>query len=249
VATLRLGSRGLPVFALQRRLVAHGWTVALDGEYGPATAAAVERFQRAAGLVDDGIAGPLTLAALELPPAELATSTIDVHGIIVPRVRCAPLRAFRDGRQPTVTSRFKTHEPTRPDHNGVDIFYRYLPSDPSTRIGDGGREKNWWIPDDTMAIACAPGRVLLAGPSPTGYRVWVDHRGVSLGYFHLSRLACSAGDEVEPGDEIGIVGHNPRKQDAKHLHFELHVGALKGYPAGCHDPEDWIRGAAVLAAV
>ena len=53
------------VRALQRRLDRAGEVPgAIDGRYGPATERAVRRFQAAHGLVVDGIAGPVTLAAL-----------------------------------------------------------------------------------------------------------------------------------------------------------------------------------------
>ena len=45
----------------RRRVLAPG---PIDGRYGPRTEQAVERFQSARGLRVDGIAGPLTLAAL-----------------------------------------------------------------------------------------------------------------------------------------------------------------------------------------
>ena len=53
------------VRGLQHRLVLAGERPgAIDGRYGPATEQAVIRFQAAHGLVVDGIAGPVTLAAL-----------------------------------------------------------------------------------------------------------------------------------------------------------------------------------------
>ena len=68
--TLRPGSTGPLVAALQTRLRTqyplYAQGLATDGVYGPKTEAAVREFQRRAGLVVDGIAGPITLARLGL---------------------------------------------------------------------------------------------------------------------------------------------------------------------------------------
>jgi peptidoglycan L-alanyl-D-glutamate endopeptidase CwlK len=64
---LRLGSRGADVKRLQRSLKAAGFSPGpIDGDFGPATEAAVLAFQRSAGLLADGIAGPRTRSALDL---------------------------------------------------------------------------------------------------------------------------------------------------------------------------------------
>ena len=70
--TLRKGSRGSEVTALQTALKALGYyTLAVDGAYGKGTVAAVKAFQRASGLKADGIAGAKTLGRLyESGPAE-----------------------------------------------------------------------------------------------------------------------------------------------------------------------------------
>lgn len=60
---LKLGSTGPEVGKLQERLRALGFDA--DGTFGPATRAAVTAFQESRGLLPDGIAGPITLAALE----------------------------------------------------------------------------------------------------------------------------------------------------------------------------------------
>ncbi|GGA90988.1 D-Ala-D-Ala carboxypeptidase family metallohydrolase [Ornithinibacillus halotolerans] len=68
--TLQEGSSGNDVRELQIRVA--GWAadsprktyLAVDGHFGPATKAAVKRFQRAYGLVADGIVGPATQAKL-----------------------------------------------------------------------------------------------------------------------------------------------------------------------------------------
>ncbi|MDI3403428.1 peptidoglycan-binding domain-containing protein [Streptomyces cavernicola] len=62
--TLQAGARGAEVTALQHLLVAGGRSVAVDGEFGPATAQAVKAFQKGEGLAVDGIVGPATWGEL-----------------------------------------------------------------------------------------------------------------------------------------------------------------------------------------
>jgi peptidoglycan L-alanyl-D-glutamate endopeptidase CwlK len=64
---LQMGSSGPEVTDLQNRLRARGFDPGVsDGSFGPGTAAAVEAFQRSAGLTADGVVGPQTAAALGL---------------------------------------------------------------------------------------------------------------------------------------------------------------------------------------
>jgi hypothetical protein len=54
----RRGSVGPRVRTIQRRLKARGWTIKVDGVYGPATEAIVRAFQREKHLGVDGVVGP-----------------------------------------------------------------------------------------------------------------------------------------------------------------------------------------------
>jgi hypothetical protein len=68
---LGLNDRGRRVRELQRALNDLGYRAGQpDGVFGSQTMAAVRRFQREAGLPDDGIAGPSTLRALNQALAE-----------------------------------------------------------------------------------------------------------------------------------------------------------------------------------
>ncbi|MFI0504552.1 D-Ala-D-Ala carboxypeptidase family metallohydrolase [Streptomyces albogriseolus] len=65
--TLSQGASGADVTQLQIRLSGYpgyGAVLAADGEFGPATTAALKRFQSAYGLAADGVAGPNTFSKL-----------------------------------------------------------------------------------------------------------------------------------------------------------------------------------------
>lgn len=64
--SLRIGSSGYRVKALQERLVALGYHVRPDGDFGPATRRQVVAFQADHGIAIDGVVGPQTEQALEV---------------------------------------------------------------------------------------------------------------------------------------------------------------------------------------
>lgn len=64
--TLKPGDTGPQVKALQQELEALGFSPGTpDGDYGPSTQTAVEKFQVSKNLAEDGVVGPATLAALQ----------------------------------------------------------------------------------------------------------------------------------------------------------------------------------------
>ena len=83
--TLKKGSTGDAVKAMQRKLIALGYlSGGADGIFGPATKKAVTAFQTASGLVANGVADAFTLTALETaaaaPPTTAPTQSADQSG-------------------------------------------------------------------------------------------------------------------------------------------------------------------------
>ena len=64
VVTVSQGDTGPAVKAAQDELAAHGASVAVDGDFGPATRSAVTAFQSGHSLTADGVVGPDTWRAL-----------------------------------------------------------------------------------------------------------------------------------------------------------------------------------------
>lgn len=64
IVTVRQGSSGPAVSAVQSQLNAHGSSLTVDGAFGAATTSAVRSFQSAHGLSVDGVVGPQTWQAL-----------------------------------------------------------------------------------------------------------------------------------------------------------------------------------------
>ncbi len=77
--TLIQGSSGAAVSELQTRLRNAGYSVDVDGQFGPQTKNAVVAFQRAKGLEADGIVGPKTWAAIGGPSIQ-STPVSGVNG-------------------------------------------------------------------------------------------------------------------------------------------------------------------------
>ncbi|MFC4638219.1 N-acetylmuramoyl-L-alanine amidase [Deinococcus hohokamensis] len=65
IRTVRQGDSGAAVQAAQGQLAARGYSVAVDGVFGPGTDSAVRSFQSSKGLTTDGVVGPNTWHALE----------------------------------------------------------------------------------------------------------------------------------------------------------------------------------------
>jgi len=107
---LRLGSHGDKVIRLQTDLAklgftdAHGRALHPDGDFGPGTKAAVEKFQHAHHMTPDGIAGPKTLNALRmavhLPQPNLADATHPGNGMYLQALDAVHRLDAQQGRAP-----------------------------------------------------------------------------------------------------------------------------------------------------
>lgn len=79
--TLRLGMRGEDVRQLQQALIDLGYNPGkVDGVFGPATQSVIRTFQRNFRLVQDGIVGPVTAAALNRALTEPAYLRVGSRG-------------------------------------------------------------------------------------------------------------------------------------------------------------------------
>lgn len=65
--TIKKGDTGNDVRECQRDLTLHGYDCTADGIFGSNTEKLVKAFQKASGLISDGIVGKNTWAALEAP--------------------------------------------------------------------------------------------------------------------------------------------------------------------------------------
>jgi murein DD-endopeptidase MepM/ murein hydrolase activator NlpD len=88
----------------------------------------------------------------------------------------------------------------------------------------------------TEILAPADGKVVFAGPlTVRGNAIMIDHGwGIYTGYMHLSEIRVAEGDEVKPGQVIGLVGGTGRVT-GPHLHWEVWAGGVQV------DPLDWLE--------
>ena len=85
---LQQGDHGAQVLALQKKLLAMGfWLSSADGSYGQTTEQAVMAFQKATGLARDGVAGPITLKAVQAAAIDLQPQTTSGHWFEIDKTR------------------------------------------------------------------------------------------------------------------------------------------------------------------
>ena len=185
-------------WGVQRRLVAAGYPVTVDGVPGRETIAAVRAFQAKAGLVVDGIAGPKTVAALNAAvPVSPALPQLDAGDIVPPWIE-------------NIRQRIGLQE--RRDNKALR---QYLDSDGST-IGDPAKIP--WCGDlvQTGFALTLPAEVLPANPfyalNWADWGVPVPKGMVPLGAVGTKKRVDDHGHLVG-GHVFEVVGH-----DETHFH-------------------------------
>ena len=94
---------------------------------------------------------------------------------------------------------------------------------------------------DEPVVAAFPGTVTVSKYNEGGYGhyVMVEHEnGLSTLYGHLSERLVKVGDQVYPGDIVGLAG-NTGKSSGAHLHFEIRYGEINIDPETIVDFPNW----------
>ena len=105
-----------------------------------------------------------------------------------------------------VTSDYKTRNPKRKDHKGMDL------------VGKNGLDEIVAIADGIVTISTYS--------SSAGYYVQIKHNnGYTTRYLHMKKgsIKVKVGDRVVKGQILGYMG-NTGKSDGAHLHFDIHNG-------------------------
>lgn len=94
----------------------------------------------------------------------------------------------------------------------------------------------------TPLMAMSSGTVVFAGwESGYGYKVEIQYwDGTVSWYGHMSQITAVVGQQVAPGDQVGLVGSTGHST-GPHLHLEIHPGG-----GAAIDPYPWLTQHALL---
>lgn len=90
-------------------------------------------------------------------------------------------------------------------------------------------------------VAAYPGKVIVSRYNKGGYGhyVIVEHEnGLQTLYGHLAERSVKVGEQVYPGDIVGLAG-NSGKSSGAHLHFEIRYGDVNIDPVTVIDFPNW----------
>jgi cell wall-associated NlpC family hydrolase len=191
---LQEGSTGSSVVRLQQRLNAFGARLAIDGDFGPLTLAAVENFQRTHNLTPNGIVAAATWSALdETPPA---TTMVNYQPAPKPAPKPAPTPAPKSSTPPAANP-----APTGANASAIVAFARTLVGDPY----------QWGGESPTTGFDCS------------GLVQYVfAHFGINLprtSYEQFDAGARVSFSQLEPGDLVFFDANGPGAS-----HVGLYIG-------------------------
>ena len=91
-------------------------------------------------------------------------------------------------------------------------------------MGNFHAGQDFGAPEGVLITAPADGVVVLAEPlTVRGNAVILDHgRGIFTGFWHMSEIRVTVGQQVAAGDIIGVVGNTGLSTGA-HLHWEMRI--------------------------
>ena len=179
--TMKRGDRGWDVAAMQYILARRGYPPgAIDAVFGPMTDVALRNFQRAFGLSADGVAGPVTIAALRRDGG--SRRTVPVANGAIRLLRPVPGR---------IGDRFGAPRSGGRTHTGLDF-----PVAHGTRVGAAGAGVTEFAGWNTGGYGN-----LVVIRHGLGYTTW---------YAHLSTITTWKGEQVRGGTRIGYVGSTGR---------------------------------------
>lgn len=206
-SALRNGATGAAVTELQAILKNRGFFPgAPDGTFGTDTLDAVKRFQRAAGLADDGVVGPRTWVKLRstevvkpLPPGRPGPyAPYEAYPI------AGPYKKLNDNFNPKYEDGVKTKK----GHHGTDMY----------------------AAAGTPIVAPSSGTVVKAHYEE--YGGWVvtirtpDNTTVRLAHLGLIPENIKPGLTITAGTQVGTMGKSGKGANgAVHLHFSMYRGA------------------------
>jgi murein DD-endopeptidase MepM/ murein hydrolase activator NlpD len=213
---LRAGMSGADVKQLQRILRKRGFTVTVDGAFGPGTRKAVKALQRRFKLRVTGVVNAAFFKRLGIAFRGQASGT----SAAAPKVKGTYPLAGPNAAKAKYLKVF----PVAGKHTYTNDF--------GAPRHQGAHEGN-----DIMAARGVPVRAVAAGTIKRltrvetglgGIWIWLrDTKGNEYYYAHLSSIVAGldAGSVVTAGQVIGAVGNTgDARYGATHLHFELHPG-------------------------
>jgi len=175
-----------------------------------------------------GIGGPAPLDNRTEAPGELELRASAVRVDVDALIRRANLltRSFREAADSLAshTDRLAATPSIMPTTGWLSSAFAAMREHPILHVARPHEGVDITAPMGTPIEAPARGRVTFSGWE-TGYgnMVVIDHGyGIVTKFAHASRLLVRAGDRVERGQRIALVG-NSGLSTSPHLHYEVHV--------------------------